>query len=103
MSFSSIRTRDVRTARRLRFGELPETLEQLVPEFLPNLPRDFMNGQVLHYHSGRLYSVGLDGEDDGGQVGKTAVTGFTILDGKDFVWPQEASPEEVKARFEWGD
>jgi len=62
-----------------------------------------MNGGVLQYRNGVLYSVGLDGNDDGGELGTSTVREFDLLRGKDFVWPQEASPEEVKARFEWGD
>jgi hypothetical protein len=53
-------------------GTLPERLEQLVPEFLPQLPADPFNGQPLRYvmqpDHYLLYSVGQDGVDNGGQT-----------------------------------
>jgi hypothetical protein len=89
---------------RLRFGELPADLKALVPEFLPAVPRDFMDGRALRYRRPALYSVGLDAEDNGGDVEISALRGFSILAGKDFVWPRRATPEEVKARFDaWWD
>jgi hypothetical protein len=52
-------------------GHLPETLEQLVPRFLPHLPPDPYTGaaqRMIHAEDGVLiYSVGLDGVDNGGQ------------------------------------
>ena len=49
----------------------PETLESLVPQFLSKLPHEITNGKSLKYRrseDGRfvLYSIGLDGKDDGG-------------------------------------
>jgi hypothetical protein len=54
-----------------KHGRLPETLEELVPEHLPALPPDpFAAGQPILYRlegsTYRLYSVGLNGVDDGG-------------------------------------
>ena len=55
---------------RRRNGSLPEKLEQLVPEFLPQVPIDPFDGQPLRYlvEPDRyvVYSVGDDGKDDGG-------------------------------------
>jgi hypothetical protein len=52
-------------------SELPERLEQLVPEFLPAVPVDPFDGRPLRYSpSGEgyvLYSVGPDKADDGGR------------------------------------
>ena len=53
-------------------GELPERLEQLVPEYLPAVPQDPFAGKPLTYHldspdSYRLYSIGRDRVDDGGR------------------------------------
>ena len=91
----------------LREGKSATTLDQLVPGFLKQLPHDFMDGKILRYKltadGPLLYSVGNDGKDDGGDTSAAVLRNFTILDGKDFVWPQEASPEEVKARFGTGD
>jgi hypothetical protein len=55
----------------LRHGQLPPSLEALVPEFLPAVPYDCMVGQPLRYRLKAdggyvLYSVGEDGKDDGG-------------------------------------
>jgi hypothetical protein len=57
--------------RRAHDGALPETLQQLVPTWLPKIPADIFDGQPLRYR--RLdrgyvvYSVGPDRLDDGGQ------------------------------------
>ena len=56
---------------RRKHGELPERLDQLVPEFLGAVPRDPFDGKPLRYiiRDGKpvLYSVGRDGADNGGQ------------------------------------
>jgi hypothetical protein len=56
---------------RLARGELPEKLNELVPQFLPAVPLDPFDGQPLRYHrleKGYLiYSIGSDGHDDGGR------------------------------------
>jgi hypothetical protein len=53
-----------------RHGAWPERLDQLVPDLLPEVPRDRMDGQPLRYvvRDGRplLYSIGGDWRDDGG-------------------------------------
>ncbi len=51
----------------------PQTLAELTPQFLANIPSDFMDGQPLRYrrlddHKFVLYSVGLDRKDDGGTI-----------------------------------
>ena len=55
---------------RRRDGSLPETLDDLVPDFLPQVPVDPFDGKPLRYlvEPGRyvIYSVGRDGVDDGG-------------------------------------
>ncbi|MEL7485131.1 MAG: hypothetical protein AAFN41_12370 [Planctomycetota bacterium] len=54
-------------------GVPPDTLAQLVPEYLAEVPRDAYDGSALRYEAGlpsmryRLYSVGWDGVDDGGK------------------------------------
>jgi len=59
-------------------GKLPDTLAALVPEYLPAIPTDPFDGNngPLHYildHSPPLlYSVGLDGKDDGGLASAAA-------------------------------
>lgn len=52
----------------------PDTLGGLTPDFLPQIPKDPYDGQPLHYlkakNGYRLYSVGPNLLDDGGQRGK---------------------------------
>ncbi|NLG34457.1 MAG: hypothetical protein GX548_03795 [Lentisphaerae bacterium] len=49
-------------------GHLPETLEELVPDYLPAIPRDPFDGQPFRYSAERrlVYSVGENLADDGG-------------------------------------
>jgi hypothetical protein len=57
---------------RLEHGAYPDKLEGLVPTYLKSIPLDPYDGQPLRYR--RLadgvvvYSVGLDGIDDGGAI-----------------------------------
>jgi hypothetical protein len=58
---------------RLRRGEYPKSLDELVPQFIDKLPHDVINGQPLHYrltsdHQFVLYSVGWKDKDEGGKV-----------------------------------
>jgi hypothetical protein len=52
-------------------GEYPATLHELTPRFLPDLPTDRFSGRPLRYRRTRagylLYSVGVNGRDDGGR------------------------------------
>jgi hypothetical protein len=86
----------------LRHGNLPETLATLVPEFLSAVPTDYMDGEPVKYRrngdgSFTLYSVGEDGQDDGGDTSLPADKLNTRQPWlrKDFVWPAPATPEEV--------
>ena len=70
---------------RLRTGEYPATLAELVPALLPDVPRDPMDGRPLRYRrrdDGQfdLWSVGLNGRDDGGLIPPEQDAG-------DWVWP----------------
>ncbi|MEM9020213.1 MAG: hypothetical protein AAGC44_06575 [Planctomycetota bacterium] len=53
-------------------GVYPDTLGQLVPRYLPEVPIDRMTGGPMLYRVGEdgpvLYSVGADRDDDGGQI-----------------------------------
>jgi hypothetical protein len=60
---------------RLVHGQFPETLDALVPQFLPAVPHDVIMDQPLKYHSADhgqfvLYSVGWNKKDDGGVLAK---------------------------------
>lgn len=43
-------------------GNLPESLTELIPEYLPHLPKDLVDGKFLRYDRARrlLYSIGSD-------------------------------------------
>ena len=87
----------------LRTGTVPPNLVALVPEYLSELPHDWMSGSPLRYHTNSdgtftLYSVGTNGIDDGGDP--TPISGkwaLSIWNECDAVWPMPASAEEVAA------
>ncbi|NBV22387.1 MAG: hypothetical protein EBS05_10790 [Proteobacteria bacterium] len=92
---------------RLKHGKFTESLGALVPEYLAEVPRDFMDGQPLRYQlqpdgQFRLWSVGDDFKDDGGDptpvgVASSSNDPYSWLKGRDWVWPQAASEAEVAA------
>jgi hypothetical protein len=85
----------------LRHGTFPAALASLTPEFVPSLPRDWIDGKPLRYRlkeDGQfvLYSVGEDGVDDGGDpTPKTKKASKYMPYGRDWVWPAPASGEEI--------
>lgn len=92
----------------LRHGRHPQTLQELVPEFLANAPVDFMDGRPLRYRPGDddrfvLYSVGLDCVDNGGEMPRS-LRGEPPSEGSqnsrkpletDLVWPRPATAAEA--------
>jgi hypothetical protein len=81
-------------------GSLPEDLQTLVPAILKDIPVDWIDGQPLRYRrlepaEFRLYSVGADGRDDGGDPTSTNGLSRTLSlsVGRDFVWPEAVSLE----------
>ncbi|PWU14904.1 MAG: hypothetical protein C5B50_16370 [Verrucomicrobia bacterium] len=79
---------------RLAHGAFPETLEKLVPEFVPKLPHDIINGQPLKYRRTEdglyvLYSVGWNETDDGGTVAMKGKDGQVDWEKGDWVWRLE--------------
>jgi hypothetical protein len=82
-----------------KHGHWPENLAKLVPEFLPEVPIDWMDGQPLRYRLREdgtfvLYSVGEDGIDQGGEPDRSSEAIGWQRD-QDFVWPQPAPMDEV--------
>jgi hypothetical protein len=73
-------------------GRLPTTLDQLVPNYLPTLPKDLMNGEPLRYQVDSdhflLYSVGENGIDDSGDAIPQKGEFRNIWNGKDALWPR---------------
>jgi hypothetical protein len=58
---------------RLAHGELPNTLDALVPQYLATVPRDVIDGQPLRYRRDgldkfTLWNVGWNQTDDGGEI-----------------------------------
>ncbi len=91
----------------LKHGKLPGTPDELVPEFIPAVPIDPCDGKLLRYHPHAdgmylLYSVGLDGKDDGGDptplkpASSSSTANWNWLRGHDWVWPQPATVAEVQ-------
>ncbi len=90
---------------KLRHGNFPPDLAALVPEFLPTVPLDPVNAQPLHYKPNAggtflLYSVGEDAEDNGGDPTSTNPKTMWWQRGRDWVWPQPASAQEVEDYFQ---
>jgi len=90
----------------LRHGTLPKELTALVPEFLPGVPRDPVDGKPLRYRLNAdgtflLYSIGADGTDDGGDATSVpSTTSFERQTTRDWVWPQPATPQEVQNYYD---
>lgn len=85
-----------------RHGRYPESLEQLVPEWLPAVPVDSMDGQPLRYRlepSGEftLWSAGEDRRDDAGDPEPKGRELSYWWRAKDGVWPRPASDKEFAA------
>jgi hypothetical protein len=94
----------------LRHHQLPATLEELTPEFLPSVPIDCMDGQPLRYRPNAdgtflLYSVGENGVDDGGNPAlEKGVIGSNYYwqnsHALDWVWPKPATEAEIQAYYQ---
>jgi hypothetical protein len=81
----------------VKYHKRAPSLNALVPEFLPSVPLDCMDGKPLKYQlrsDGKfvLYSVGKDGVDNGGDASSTSPDGkLGLWDGRDAVWPSSAN------------
>ena len=76
---------------RLAHGQLPQSLDALVPEYIAKLPHDVINGQPLKYRETPgnryiLYSVGWNAVDDGGVVGVKKNGEDVAPEEGDWVW-----------------
>jgi len=74
-SFATLRAARLAIACELyrrEHGKLPESLAELVPDYLPQIPADPFDGQPMRYRRDAgtvlLYSVGENGADDWGDV-----------------------------------
>jgi tetratricopeptide (TPR) repeat protein len=88
---------------RLATGAYPESLDELVPRFLNRVPPDPVNGGPLRYRREApdrflLYSVALDGKDDGGRpAGKVRGHKPGEVPSGDWVW--RSAPSETPVNF----
>lgn len=86
----------------LKHGAYPSSLNALIPDFLHEVPHDPIDGQPLRYHLNTngtflLYSIGDDGKDDGGDPTPVSSSNAGLwYSGRDWVWPQPATPEEIQ-------
>ena len=81
----------------LTHGSYPDSLKTLVPDFIAAVPMDLMDGKPLRYQQKLdgtflLYSVGEDGEDNGGDPMNSSKS---WLKARDAVWPIPASVGEM--------
>lgn len=96
---------------RLKHGAYPERLDQLVPEFLGEVPVDWSCGEPLRYRREaggryRLYALGRDGEDNGGGGFDLKGRSVAVLVGiqfgpsslwdDDVVWPTRGTAEQLQ-------
>jgi hypothetical protein len=94
----------------LKHGNYPPDLDSLVPEFILKVPLDPMNGQPLCYRRNAdgtflLYSVGENGEDDGGDpsLSPNVESSYFYWQNSralDWVWPQPATAGEIQAYYD---
>jgi hypothetical protein len=87
---------------RLAHQAYPDSLAKLTPEFVRKVPVDCMDGKDLRYRLNPdgtylLYSVGRDGVDNGGDATPEKDKSLSFLNGRDWVWPRAATPEEMQA------
>jgi hypothetical protein len=82
-------------AYKLDKGRLPETLEQLVPEYLDAVPIDDFDGKPVRYNAAKkiIYSVGKDLEDNGGTTKQEFIDASIKERGFD---PKDADPGQLR-------
>lgn len=78
---------------RLAHGNYPDSLDAIAPQFMEKVPNDVIGGEPLHYrrtdNSFILYSVGWNGQDDGG-VTVQSKAGVVNWEKGDLVWKYPA-------------
>lgn len=87
----------------VRHGRFPAELSELTPEFLAELPIDPIDGRPMRYQPEtpdryKLYSIGEDGVDNGGDAKaeeKKASSGW--LKGEDWGWPEPLAARGARA------
>ena len=89
-------------------GAPPERLNQLVPEFLPRVPKDPFDGKPFRYLPGSVpglppkawavYSIGEDFTDDGGKAQSVGSPRNGRTTNPDLVWPSQDYPKPAAAQ-----
>lgn len=84
----------------LKHGSPPGKINDLVPEFLSEIPRDWFDGKTVRYvpEAGdefRLWAVGRDGIDGGGV---SVATNKTPMFDQDMIWPMPATAEDEERK-----
>jgi hypothetical protein len=84
-------------------GQPPETLDALVPDYLPRIPEDPFDGQPFRYlrrdvpglppEAWAVYSIGEDFIDEGGTAYGVGTRTRDHVVNPDFVWPSVDYPE----------
>ena len=74
---------------------LPSTLADLVPGYLPAVPRDPFDGKPVRYDTpkGHLWSIGLDLADHGGKPYRNREDEEPPVPGTDALWPDDRYTE----------
>ncbi|MDB6058912.1 MAG: hypothetical protein JWO95_2756 [Verrucomicrobiales bacterium] len=93
---------------RLRHHDYPARLAQLAPDFLNTEPLDFCDGKPLRYRVEQpryvLYSIGLDGVDDGGALADQSMRQARQRMNspkhlpEDIVWARPPTAEDMRER-----
>jgi hypothetical protein len=88
----------------LKHGHYPAELAALVPEFLAEIQLDPIDAKALRYRSNpdgtfTLYAIGFNGRDDRGSASPLVLNRQSLnwLQGRDWVWPQPATLEQIQA------
>jgi hypothetical protein len=81
----------------LRHHALPPALTALAPEFLPEAPRDYADGQPLHYRPDPDGTFQLDGVHHDGAETDRATPPWRLETSRDLIWPKRASAKDLEA------
>jgi hypothetical protein len=86
---------------RTEHGTYPDSIEQLVPDVVPNVPTDLYHSQPFIYQRNGdgylLYSTGPNGTDDGGSNEQRE-----ILAGNEIGWTEDDATEELRQQIPAG-
>jgi len=90
-----------------KHGALPDRLDQLVPDYLPRVPKDPFDSKPFRYLKGNVpglvpkawavYSIGKDFADDGGTATSVGNPRNGPTSNPDLVWPSQAYPKAEPA------